>query len=640
MVRYNLDISYRETNYKNKKAIEISVNGQVPGPVLEFTEGDDFEVTVHNQLNMHTSIHWHGLLVPAEEDGVPYLNTPPIAPGDSYTYKFPLIQSGTYWYHAHSHMQEQQGVYGAIVIHPKQETQPKLPEKVLLFSDWTHENPMTVLKHLKKDGDWYSLQKGSVQSWWKVLKAHAFKARIDQSFARMAPMDISDVAYDRFLMNGEEKFYWRDPKPGNSLRLRMINGSASTYFWAEFSGGDMKVVAVDGLDVQPYKTKRLLMGMAETYDVIVTLPESKSYELRATSKDGSGYASAFLGQGSEVIKSPDIPRPNLFTMEAMMDAPDYSMIKANHPTSFSPSNPQKEVILKLTGFMNGYVWSFNNKTLNEDELIRIEKGQTVRFKLINETMMNHPIHLHGHFFRVLNGQGEYSPLKHTVDVPPFGEVTLEFLADKEKDWFFHCHNLYHMMNGMARVIHYEGTQRDSSLLEAEKKSSEMQDDDWYGVGNFAPMSNMMEGHISRFNNRNSFDLNFEYNYRKRYRISPLYLNRPSEYFRFFLGGNFERDDLQKGNMAILGIREVLPLLIDCEVRFDSLGAFRLTLGSELQLTDHLEFGWNYIAQYNIPNNVFSQDYHVDLEYRFTKSFGIIANYDSDYSFGGGINLRF
>ena len=470
-VEYDLDITYETVNFTGKDVQAMTLNGTIPGPTLEFSEGDTVRVNVHNDMDVDTSIHWHGILLPNDQDGVPYITNWPIQPGETFTYEFPLRHTGTFWYHSHTRLQEQRGVYGVFVIHPRQERVSADREYVVVVSDWNDEDPQQVLRNLKKDGDYYALKKGTVQSWLKVLQYHAIGRRLRQSWTRMGPMDLSDVGYDRFLVNGKPVTTIGDAKPGERIRLRIVNTSASTYHYIEFAGGKMEVISADGTDVEPVKVDRLLMGVAETYDVIVTLPKSGAYELRATSQDGTGYASGFLGSGSQVLAR-DIPKPNPLLMDHSMDDGemdhsehggemdhsmpsggmdhsmhgggmdhaamghgggrilqlDYSMLKAVESTQLPPENPERVVELELTGNMERYVWSFNGQTLSEADKILIRRGENVRFVFINRTMMHHPLHLHGHFFRVLNGQGDYSPLKHTVDVAPMARVEIEFLG--------------------------------------------------------------------------------------------------------------------------------------------------------------------------------------------------------------------
>lgn len=511
-VEYDLYVTDTMVNFTGKRRHAIAINGQIPAPILEFTEGDTAIIRMHNMMKMETSIHWHGILLPNKEDGVPYLTTSPVEAGKTYTFTFPLIQSGTYWYHSHTMLQEQSGLYGSIVIHPAQ-PEPELKEYVLLLSDWTDENPHQVLRYLKRGGEWYAIKKGALQSYGEAIAAGAFKDKLKQEWQRMPAMDVSDVYYNKFLLNGQEKNEFKDAKPGEIIRLRIINGSASTYFNLQYANSYMRIIAADGINVTPVNVNKLEIAIAETYDVLITVPESGAAELRATSWDVTGYSSAYFGNGP-VIKAPDIPKLNYFkmmkemggmnmkgmdmgnmqgmdmknmnmpndtaspkkemdmnSMEGMkmsdmagmdmkMEMPgefNYNMLRALHPTTLDSSLKPREVKLTLTGNMLRYVWSFDFKTLSVADKILIRKGERVRFVLTNNTMMRHPLHLHGHFFRFMNAQGEYSPMKHTFDIKPMETVTIEFEANEQQDWFFHCHILYHMMAGMARIVSYEGS---------------------------------------------------------------------------------------------------------------------------------------------------------------------------------------
>lgn len=500
LVEYDLTIDYLDVDYTGNKIRAMAINGQIPAPRIEAQIGDTLRVTFHNKMDVDTSIHWHGILLPNEQDGVPYLTTPPIKAHSSLTYEYPIIHSGTYWYHAHTHFHEERGLYGALIFYPEQKSYEVDQEYPVVLSDWIDEKPHKVLSNLKRDGDYYMLKKGTVQSWLGIFMngPKALKNRFNLSWMRMNAMDISDIGYDAFLVNGKRKSFLQ-ADPGQQICLRIINAASASYFHVEYAGGLMKVVALDGVDIEPFEIDKFLIAIAETYDVIVTVPEDgKAYELRASSEDGRGYSSLFVGQGDPVY-APLYPRPNLYlrkfkhhgmhkkshndheqhsmkssekdmhTMDhkqyekkshEQKDLSDpqlnyYKGIRALVPTNFSEQHPVRELELRLTGNMERYMWGINNRPLSEVDKILVKKGEVIRFKLINQTMMHHPMHLHGHFFRVLNDQGEYSPLKHTVSVPPMDEVTIEFLASEDKDWFFHCHNLYHMMAGLSRIVSYK-----------------------------------------------------------------------------------------------------------------------------------------------------------------------------------------
>lgn len=493
VVRYDLKITRGRVNLSGKETVPwaLMVNGSIPAPTLEFTEGDEAEITVINGLEKDEEIstHWHGLLLPWTEDGVSNTNTPPIMGGESYTFRFPVRQNGTYWYHSHTMLQEQKGLYGAIVIHPREKNTGWLKhdkEAVVVLADWSDEDPDQILKNLRKDGDYYLYKKHSMRSYAGALAAGKLGNQLKNEWQRMAGMDLSDVGYDAFLINGKRDSQLLDAKPGETVRLRIVNAGASSYFYVSLGGLPFTVVAADGQAVMPQKAKELLLGMAETYDILFTVPDGRNYELRATCQDVTGYGSAWIGNGGgEKVFAETKPAPDLYaTMDhsghAGMDhsahgGMDHSahggQMKMDHSkvleqakvdslmsmekTTFPKDANVSEVKLVLDGDMERYVWHINGKAIHEDRLLEVNEGDVVRFVFQNNTMMHHPMHLHGHFFRVLTGAGDFSPLKHTVDVPPHGTRTIEFHAVERGQWMLHCHNLYHMKTGMGRVIRYK-----------------------------------------------------------------------------------------------------------------------------------------------------------------------------------------
>ena len=316
VVRYDLVIGEKMVHYSGKMAHGIAVNGQIPAPTLEFTEGDIAEIHVKNTLKERSSIHWHGILLPNEQDGVPFLTTTPIEPGGTHVFNFPIRQNGTYWYHSHSNLQEQMGLYGALII--KKRDEPYMPTHTVLFSDWTDEHPHEVMRKLKTANDWYAIKKDAVQSYSEAAKAGALGEKFKQEWTRMNAMDVSDVYYDTFLANGKKEDVAPQFKAGERVRLRIINGSASTYFWLQFAGGKLSVVASDGIDTVPVEVDRMIIGIAETYDVIVTIPENKAYEFRATAEDRTKATSVWLGSG-EKVAAPVLPKLKLFAGMKMMN---------------------------------------------------------------------------------------------------------------------------------------------------------------------------------------------------------------------------------------------------------------------------------------------------------------------------------
>jgi FtsP/CotA-like multicopper oxidase with cupredoxin domain len=661
LVKYNFDIDTKIVNFTGKDVNAIAINNQIAGPTIEASVGDTLEVTFNNKMDQETSIHWHGVLLPNDQDGVPHLTTKPIAPHSSFKYKYDITHSGTYWYHSHTGLQEQSGVYGSLVFHPKKGERVKTNrDYVVVLSDWTDENPDQVLANLKKDGDYYALKKGSVQSWDRVFKngSPAIKNRLKSSWTRMGPMDLSDVGYDAFLANGKIESSLL-AKPGETVRIRLINSGASSYFNIEFAGEPMIIVASDGMDVEPIKVKRLRIALAETYDVIVRVPDNKAYELRATSEDGTGKTSVFIGTGEKVL-APDIPKPNLFLVDhsmhdmsgsdmksnkmvdhSMHNMPvseksqpavidymtDYKALRAVMDTTLSTEAPTREVVLNLTGNMERYVWSFNEKTLLEADKIIVKKGEVVSFVLVNKTMMHHPIHLHGHFFRVLNGQGERSPLKHTVNVAPMEKVTIEFEANEEKDWFFHCHNLYHVKGGMARVVSYEKT-----TTATPETVAKLAHDNWYFSSDISILSNMSMGMLKASNTRNSLELEYDSNYKKEYDAEVIYSRSFTRFFDVYAGVNLEKQDEDKKNEStgVFGVRYMLPMLIGSNLRVNSKGNLRLGLESDIQLTERGKFEWSWNTD---------KEYYLRLSYDLNKMLLFTVIYDSDLKCGAGIRVK-
>lgn len=665
LVEYDLTVAEQPWSPGDgiKPVRALTLNGGIPGPTLRFREGDTARIRVHNRLkNEETSIHWHGLLLPNVQDGVPHVTTPPIQPGTTHTFEFPLKHAGTYWYHSHTGLQEQRGVYGSIVIEPKGGESAKADrDHVVVLSDWTRENPDEVMRTLMRGSDWYALRKGSMQSVTGAAKAGKLKDFWDRERTRMPAMDISDVAYDAFLANGRRSITL-PANPGEKVRLRVINAGASTYFYLHSATGPLSIVAADGPAVKPLAVKRLLIGMAETYDVMVTVPPSGQWEVRATSQDGSGHASILLGEGG-LHAAPEIPRPEIYSMDShLMAAMDdmespamkmeaerplspYSKLRALKSTALPASLPRRAIEMRLTGDMERYIWSFNGKTMAEDGVIKIKRGEVLRLELINDTMMHHPIHLHGHFFRVLEGQGNAAPLKHTVDVPPMGKRTIEFEANESGDWLFHCHLLYHMHSGMARVFSYEEQGPDHV-----PQLGEHAQDPLYFMIDGSLQNHMSMGMITLMNSRNDWfamwDLGFHDDPAMmmggmqheeddvEYEIDLGWKRYFNPNFSTVLGWRFTNiEDAE--DRAFAGIEYRLPYLVDSSLQLDSEGDLRVGLGKSLQITDRLGiFG-------DIEYDTGSEwEWTVGADYLLTKQFSLISQYHSEHGFGGGFRFRF
>ena len=330
-VRYDLYVRDTIVNFTGKEKRAIAVNGQIPMPTLTFTEGDTAEIWVHNELNESTSLHWHGLFLPNKEDGVPYLTQMPIKPHTTHLYKFPIKQHGTHWYHSHSGLQEQIGMYGSFVMNKRKDDPvfrkgiDDLPTVPVVLSEWTNYNPKNVHRMLHNATDWFAIKKGTTQSYAEAIKHKHFKTKLKNEWKRMLAMDVSDVYYDKFLMNGKNESQLSQFKAGDKVRLRISNGGASTYFWLTYAGGKITVVANDGNDVEPVEVDRLIIAVSETYDVILTIPnDSTSYEFLATSEDRINSTSLYIGNGIKQLKSP-LPKLKYFEGMKMMNG----MMKMN-----------------------------------------------------------------------------------------------------------------------------------------------------------------------------------------------------------------------------------------------------------------------------------------------------------------------
>lgn len=609
---YDLTIGSTTINVSGSDRSALTINGTVPGPTLRFNEGEDLVINVTNTLDEDTSIHWHGLIVPFREDGVPGISFAGIKPGTTHTYRFPAQQSGTYWFHSHSGLQEQSGVYGSIVIEP-QGREPFRYDRdyVVVLSDWHDTRPEKILANLKKQSDYYNYNQRTLLSFFDEAADKGFNAaladRMDWGDMRMAPTDIADISGYTFLVNGKnpEQNWTGLFEPGERVRLRFINAAAMTYFDVRIPGLEMTVVQADGNNVQPVKVDEFRIAVAETYDVIVRPMDDQAYGIIAEplERDGIGRATlapregmtaavpaqrerplltmADMGHGgmsgmdhgnmagmdhsqmqqneeppateqpmSEMDHAamdhamPQVPEPaptqqpmsemdhaamghgvssdateqqsggmdhaamghtmpqNKQSTPAQQpmsgmdhaamghtmppasgDAQDpfyapgsglmpkaynggkflsYADLKAQRPL-YEEREPMREIEIRLTGNMERYIWSINDKKYSEAEPIRLKYGERVRFKFVNETMMTHPMHLHGMWTILDNGNGKWNPIKHTVSIAPGTTVFAEVEVDAPGQWAFHCHLMYHMATGMFRMVVVEGGPQSASV---------------------------------------------------------------------------------------------------------------------------------------------------------------------------------
>ena len=554
---FDLFIGETPVNITGAARTAMTINGSLPGPILRWREGDTVTLRVRNRLKEDTSIHWHGIILPANMDGVPGLSFHGIAPDGMYEYKFKVNQNGTYWYHSHSGLQEQVGVYGALVIDAK-EPEPFSYDRdyVVLLSDWTDENPTRVLAKLKKQSDYYNQHKRTVGDFIDDVSEMGWSAAVaDRKMwaeMKMSPTDLADVSgYTyTYLMNGQApNGNWTGIfKPGEKIRLRFINASAMTYFDVRIPGLKMTVVAADGLHVKPVSVDEFRIAVAETYDVIVEPDSEQAYTVFAQSMDRTGYARGTLAvqEGlSAPVPSPD-PRPLIAmgdmgmdhgsmggmdhgnmvgmdqgnmagmdhgSMQGGMAGMDHSQMAGMdhsnmagmagmagnmqaHPASetnnplvdmqtMTPTHklddpgiglrdngrrvltysdlrstfpdpdgrePSRTIELHLTGHMEKFSWSFDGIKFSDAEPLRLKYGERVRITLVNDTMMTHPIHLHGMWSDLEDANGNFLVRKHTIDMPPGSKRSYRVTADALGRWAYHCHLLLHMEMGMFREV--------------------------------------------------------------------------------------------------------------------------------------------------------------------------------------------
>ena len=556
---FNLSVGRFPVRIDGRAGEAVGVNGTLPAPLIRFREGDEITLNVTNTLDVDTSIHWHGLLVPFQMDGVPGVTFPGIRPGETFTYKYAVPQSGTYWYHSHSGLQEQEGHYGPIIIDPHHHDPVAYDrEYVLVLSDWSFESPYRIFAKLKKMSDAYNYQQRTVGDFLKDAQARglgaAWNERAMWGQMRMSPRDIADVtgATYHYLINGHSTAdNWNGVfKKGERVRLRIINASAMTIFNVRLPGLPMTIVAADGLNVQPLEVDEFQMGVAETYDVIIEPKDEHAYAFVAESIDRSGQAVATFGpQPGMRAEAPALRAVPTLTMKDMgmdhgsMDMSEMDHSEMDHATmghdmsgmemsgheghdmsghemgdmamdhsahgmaedagwpvekktikrgpgvanvAMMPMSrldepgigledvghrvmrysqlrsltrnpdlrpPGREMEIHLTSNMERYMWSFDGVKFSEvTEPIIFHEGERLRVTLINNTMMPHPIHLHGMFFELVNGGGDHKPRKHTVIVKPGEKLSFDVSADHVGDWAFHCHLLYHMHAGMMQVV--------------------------------------------------------------------------------------------------------------------------------------------------------------------------------------------
>lgn len=497
---FDLTIDTLPVNFTGRARHATAVNGRLPAPLLRWREGDTVTLRVTNRLPVRSSIHWHGILLPADMDGVPGVSFPGIAPGETYVYQFPVKQSGTYWYHAHSGFQDQTGLYGAIVVEPRGPARVRAGrDYAVLLSDWSDSEPEHLFATLKRQSDYFNHGRRTAGDFIGEARTRGWAATFadwgDWSRMRMDPTDLSDVsgATYTYLMNGATPAgNWTARfTPGDSVRLRFINGSAMSYFDVRIPGLDLTVVAADGQDVEPVTVDEFRLGAGEVLDVLVQPKGDEAYTIFAQSMDRSGFARGTLSPREGLVAEvPAVDARQLLTRAdmgmSMPDMPDMAGMKdmpgmetrtgLDDPGVGLRQNgrrvltyghlhtvgsyrdrrdPSREIELHLTGHMERYMWSFNGRKFSQAEPLVFSFGERLRLVLVNDTMMTHPIHLHGMWGEVEAPDGSFQVRKHTVTVQPAQRLSYRVTADALGRWAYHCHLVYHMAAGMFREVHVQ-----------------------------------------------------------------------------------------------------------------------------------------------------------------------------------------
>jgi FtsP/CotA-like multicopper oxidase with cupredoxin domain len=581
-------------------------------------------------------------------------------------------------------------------------------------------NPNNVHRMLHNATDWFAIKKGTTQSYAEAIKQGYLKVKMLNEWKRMTAMDVSDVYYDYFLINGKNTSDLTQFKAGDKVRLRVSNGGASTYFWLTYAGGKMTVVANDGNDVAPVEVDRLIVAVSETYDIIVTIPDNKAYGFLATSEDRTKSATLFLGNGEKQIAKPlpklkyfdgmkmmnDMMRingnlddmgmqmslnqmdmnvvmypeitgevkkkgmekmPEMQTNENQYNANalsdivtlNYAMLKSTTPSVLPKNAPVKELRFELSGNMNRYVWSMDNKVVSETDKILLKKGENVRIIIYNGSMMRHPMHLHGHDFRLLNGQGDFAPLKNIVDIMPMETDTLEFNANVEGDWFFHCHILYHMMSGMGRIFTYENQAANPEIPNPKLAKHQLFADDrrfhFMGENDFATNGN--DGMAMFSNTRWRIGMEWRLGYHGIHGYeTEMHIGRyigKMQWFMPFIGFDWRYRKLEMGSDGLpipeknllgqlntknnrqqfsLGFSYTLPMLVNFQSEIYHDGNVRLQL-----MREDIPVSKRLRASFMVNTD---KEYMFGGRYILARNLSLGAHYDSDMGFGVGLTVNY
>lgn len=698
----NLTIGYKLVNFTGKTVRAIAINNQIPGPTLHFKKGDVVTINVHNHIQRGTTLHWHGLILPWRMDGVPGVSQKPIPPGGVFHYHFKLKQYGTYWYHAHKEFQEQEGVYGAMIIDPPKQRYHYNKDAVVVLSDWSNTRPEQIYANLKKEGDFYAIEKPLQPSLTQFyLDYHGAKTAKDKQYImnaykmmqtmRMSIYDLSDVAYDAFLLNGHSnKTPWfKKVQVGDTVRLRFIDAAASSLFHIKIPHTKMKIIAVDGNDVKPYSVHSLTVAPGETFDVLIKINKPKPYIIYAENVDASGAAlGALVTNPNQTVNYSVVtpfPKPKPIMMHHNMNMGDsahngHSMkmhdshvahMQHGAPMTMPPNvstptkydklvsltktnNPHTSVTvvnMTLSGYMDRYVWFLNGVPEYDAHPIKFQQGKWYRLIFRNETMMHHPMHIHGHWFILRNGHGSYDPKLHTIDVPPGATVVADVHADASGQWIFHCHNLIHMKAGMSNLIRYADTPKtEFAGLTGHVMPR------WYfaneldiGTDPFHDSSQLSwESFMGTDFNKleiNAEELEMEKGKVTNANVDVFYWHLLSEFWAIKGGTNYvfrpsERPYVQPG----IGIEGTMPYFIDTDLRsYWHAGSVQLNaeLSRDTQLTHHVFLrlalegivASKTVAQDEIGNGLNTLEWSVRPYYQFNSNLALYIEYKHIQHYG-------
>jgi FtsP/CotA-like multicopper oxidase with cupredoxin domain len=607
-------------------------------------------------------------------------------------------------------------MYGSMILNKRQDDPTfrkgidDLPTIPVVISEWTDYNPNNIHRMLHNATDWFAIKKGTTQSYAEAIKEGHFTTKVKNEFKRMLAMDVSDVYYDKFLLNGNQESQLSQFKAGDKVRLRISNGGASTYFWLNYGGGKFQVVANDGNDVEPVEVDRLIIAVSETYDIVLTVPEkNKSFAFQATSEDRINRALMYVGEGEKQTMAP-VPRLKYFEGMKMMNSMmkmngdlddmgmqmslnqmdmnvvmypeitgpssaqlkssekdqynsnalsdivtlNYAMLKSPHNTTLPKDAPTKEIKFELSGNMNRYVWSMDNKVVSESDKILIKKGENVRMIIYNGSMMRHPMHLHGHDFRVLNGQGENSPLKNIIDIMPMETDTLEFNANMEGDWFFHCHILYHMMSGMGRIFSYEN-QAPNPLIPNPKLAQRKlfgEDRKFHAMAENDFASNGNDGMVMLQNTRWSIGSEWRLGYNNMHGYeSETHIGRyigKMQWIMPFIGFDWRYRKMEIGKseknlfgqintkderrQISVGLAYTLPMLITFQTELYQDGNLRMQL-----MREDIPVSKRMRGDFMVNTD---KEYMFGVKYIVNKNMGLRTHYDSDMGYGIGLYFNY